>query len=140
VEGRASPRHLFYAARLLDAWKPTHRGVFVLLAPAVGTWYPCSVRIFSRSTLVQLWRKHRDAEPALRLWFSQVEKAAWNGPADVRAMFGTADFIADNRIVFDIKSNTYRLIVKVRYAPLYLVFIRFVGTHAEYDRVDAATV
>jgi mRNA interferase HigB len=98
------------------------------------------VRIFSRSTLVQFWRKHRDAEPALRLWFSQVEKAAWNGPADVRAMFGTADFIADNRIVFDIKGNTYRLIVKVRYAPLYLVFIRFVGTHAEYDRVDAATV
>jgi mRNA interferase HigB len=54
--------------------------------------------------------------------------------------FGTADFIADNRIVFDIKGNTYRLIVKVRYTPLYLVFIRFVGTHAEYDRVDAATV
>lgn len=98
------------------------------------------MRIFSRSTLIEFWTKHRDAEPALRLWFSQVERAAWQGPADVRATFGTADFIADNRVIFDIKGNAYRLIVHVRYAPFCLVFIRFVGTHAEYDRIDAATV
>jgi mRNA interferase HigB len=98
------------------------------------------VRIFSRSTLIHFWRKHRDAEPALRLWFSQVQKASWHGPADVRTAFGTADFIADNRIVFDIKGNSYRLIVRVRYAPFCLVFIRFIGTHAAYDRVDAATI
>ena len=98
------------------------------------------MRIFSRSTLIQFWKKHRDAEAALRLWFSQVEKASWQGPADVRAAFGSADFIADNRIVFDIKGNSYRLIVQVRYAPFCLAFIRFIGTHAEYDRVDAITV
>jgi mRNA interferase HigB len=98
------------------------------------------VRIFSRSTLIAFWKRHRDVEAALRLWFSQVEKATWQGPADVRAMFGTADFIANNRVVFDIKGNAYRLIVQVRYAPFCLVFIRFIGTHAEYDRVDAATV
>ena len=55
-------------------------------------------------------------------------------------MFGTADFLAANRIVFDIKGNAYRLIVQLKYAPLFLVFIRFVGTHAEYDRVDVNKV
>lgn len=98
------------------------------------------MRIFSRSTLIQFWKKHRDAEAPLRLWFAQVERASWRGPADVRAAFGSADFIADNRVVFDIKGNSYRLIVHVRYAPFCLVFIRFIGTHAEYDRIDAATV
>ena len=56
------------------------------------------------------------------------------------AVFGSADFLANNRVVFDIKGNTYRLITQVKYAPLFLVFIRFVGTHAEYDRVDANEV
>ena len=69
-----------------------------------------------------------------------VEKAAWSTPAQVRSVFGFADFLAGNRIVFDIKGNTYRLVVQVKYAPLFLVFIRFVGTHAEYDRIDAQTV
>jgi mRNA interferase HigB len=78
-----------------------------------------------------------DAEQPLRLWFTVVEKAAWSGPAQVRAVFGSADFLADNRVVFDIKGNTYRLVVQVKYAPLFLVFIRFVGTHSEYDRIDA---
>jgi mRNA interferase HigB len=98
------------------------------------------VRIFSRRTLVEFWKKHRDAEEPLRLWFSQVEKIDWTGPADVRATFGTADFVANNRIIFDIKGNKYRLIAHVRYAPLCLLYIRFIGTHAEYDKVDAATI
>lgn len=55
-------------------------------------------------------------------------------------MFGSADFLANNRVVFDIKGNRYRLIVQIKYSPLLLVFIRFVGTHAEYDRVDANKV
>jgi mRNA interferase HigB len=69
-----------------------------------------------------------------------VEKAAWSGPAQVRRAFGSADFLAGNRIVFDIKGNSYRLVVQVKYAPLFLVFVRFLGTHAEYDRVDANKV
>ena len=69
-----------------------------------------------------------------------VEKAAWSGPAQVRAVFGSADFLGSNRIIFDIKGNTYRLVVQVKYAPLFLVFIRFVGTHAEYNRIDANKV
>jgi len=69
-----------------------------------------------------------------------VEKATWSTPAQVRAVFGSADFVAGNRIVFDIKGNSYRLVAQVKYGPLFLVFIRFVGTHAEYDRIDANKV
>ena len=69
-----------------------------------------------------------------------VERAAWLGPSDVRAAFGSADFLAGNRVVFDIKGNTYRLIAQIKYGPLFLVFIRFVGTHAQYDRIDASKV
>jgi mRNA interferase HigB len=69
-----------------------------------------------------------------------VEKAAWSGPAQVRATFRAADFLAGNRVVFDIKGNAYRLVAQVKYAPLFLVFVRFLGTHAEYDRIDANKV
>lgn len=69
-----------------------------------------------------------------------VEKAAWSGPAEIRAVFGSVDFLAKNRVVFDIKGNSYRLVAQVKYAPLFLVFVRFVGTHAEYDRIDANEV
>ena len=69
-----------------------------------------------------------------------VEKAAWSGPSQVRATFRTADFLAGNRIVFNIKGNAFRLVAQVKYAPLFLVFVRFLGTHAEYDRIDANKV
>ncbi len=59
---------------------------------------------------------------------------------NVRATFGTADFLPGNRVVFDIKGNRYRIGAQIKYAPLYLVYIRFVGTHAEYDKIDAATI
>jgi mRNA interferase HigB len=69
-----------------------------------------------------------------------VEKAAWSGPAQIRATFRSADFLAGNRVVFDIKGNAYRLVAQVKYAPLFLVFVRFLGTHAEYDRINANKV
>jgi mRNA interferase HigB len=98
------------------------------------------LRIFSRNTLLEFWKKHPDAEQPLRLWFSMVERAAWSGPAQVRAIFGSADFLANNRVVFDIKGNTYRLVAQIKYGPLFLVFIRFIGAHSEYDRIDASKV
>jgi len=101
---------------------------------------PLHMRILSRGTLIDFWRKHPDAEGALRLWFSMVEKAAWEGPADVRAMFRSADFVQNNRVIFDIRGNTYRLIAQIKYGPLFFVYIRFIGTHPEYDRVDASTI
>ena len=69
-----------------------------------------------------------------------MQQASWSGPADVHAAFGSVDFLPGNRIVFDIKGNSYRLVVQVKYAPLFLVYIRLIGTHAEYDRIDASKV
>lgn len=107
----------------------------------VGAWQRLDVvRIFGRATLIDFWRKHPDAETPLRLWFSLVEHAAWAGPVEVKARFSIADFIAGNRIVFNIKGNSYRLVVQAKYGPLFLVYIRVVGTHAEYDRIDATTI
>jgi mRNA interferase HigB len=97
------------------------------------------VRIFNRSTLAGFWTKYPDAEQPLRAWFREVETAAWRHPAEVRARYGTADFVGD-RVVFDIRGNNYRLVVAVKYAPIYLVFIRFIGTHEEYDEIDVTTV
>jgi mRNA interferase HigB len=98
------------------------------------------VRIFSRSRLIEFWQKHPDAEVSLRTWFSFVEHASWSGPAQIRSAFGSADFLAGNRVVFNIKGNAYRIVAQVKYGPLFLVFIRFVGTHAEYDRIDATSI
>lgn len=107
----------------------------------MGAWWSCQkLPIFSRNTLVEFWRKHPDAEQPLRLWFSMVENAAWSTPAQVRAVFGSSDFLGGNRVVFDIKGNAYRRVAQIKYAPIFLVFIRFVGTHAEYDRIDADKV
>jgi mRNA interferase HigB len=98
------------------------------------------VRIFNRATLTDFWTRYPDAEQSLRAWFQEVESANWTGPVDVRARYATADFIEGNRVVFNIRGNRYRLIVAIKYGPLFLVYIRFVGTHAAYDRVDAATI
>jgi mRNA interferase HigB len=97
------------------------------------------LRVFSRSTLQAFWRRHPDAELPLRAWCDEAEKATWRGPADVRARYRTADFVANNRVVFNIRGNNYRLVVAVKY-EFSCVYIRFVGTHAEYDGVDVATV
>lgn len=93
----------------------------------MGACWARGVRVFSRHTFVEFWRKHPDAEQPLRLWFAMVERAAWAGPADARKVFRSADFVANNRVVFDIKGNTYRLIARIKYGPLSLVFIRFVA-------------
>ena len=107
----------------------------------MGACYtPATLRIFSRSTLRDFWNDHADAEDALRLWFSIAEKASWTAPKDIKAVFGSADFLPGDRVVFNIRGNNDRLIVQVKYAPLFLIYIRFVGTHAEYSKVDAETI
>jgi mRNA interferase HigB len=97
------------------------------------------VRVFSRPTLRDFWRKHPAAEGPLEAWFEEVEGALWKGPQDIRQKFGSADFLAGNRVVFDIGGNKYRLIVHVTY-QFHAVYIRFIGTHAEYDKIDANKV
>lgn len=97
------------------------------------------MRIIARRTLKAFWEKHSDAEQPLRAWFKVTEAADWSSPKDVKGDYATASVLRDNRVCFDIGGNKYRLIVKINY-PYRIVYIRFVGTHADYDRVDAHTV
>ncbi|WP_202315179.1 type II toxin-antitoxin system HigB family toxin [Mesorhizobium sp. L-8-10] len=98
------------------------------------------MQIIARRALVEFWTRHPQAEAPLKAWFGQVSKAKWAGPADVKSEFGTkVDFVADNRIVFDIAGNKYRLVAHAAYR-FNRVLIKFVGTHAEYDKIDAETV
>ena len=98
------------------------------------------MQVIARRTLRQFWERHPPAEGPLRVWFSLVTKAAWAGPMDVKRQFGkTVDFVADNRIIFDLGGNKYRLVVHVSYG-FGRVLVKFIGTHAEYDRIDPETV
>ena len=97
------------------------------------------MRIYSRRTLRDYWTRHADAEDALASWHKQVERADWSTPADVTALFPTASILSNNRVVFRIRGNSYRLVVEIFYEGR-LVFIKFVGTHAEYDRINAEEV
>ena len=99
-----------------------------------------TVQIIAKRTLRLFWSRHSQAEAPLRFWFATVSRAEWTGPAEVKAMFGaTVDFVGDNRLIFDIGGNKYRLIVHIAYAYK-RVLIKFVGTHAEYDKIDATTI
>jgi mRNA interferase HigB len=98
------------------------------------------MQIIARRTLKQFWAIHRGAEQPLRSWYTIVSHARWSGPADAKQMFGSnVDFIADNRLIFDIGGNKFRLVVHVAY-PYSRVLIKFVGTHAEYDRINPETI
>ena len=99
-----------------------------------------TMQIIAKRTLRLFWDQHPQARTPLQVWHAVVSKAAWNGPADVKAQFGaTVDFVADNRVIFDISGNKYRLVVRVAYSHQ-RVLIKFVGTHAEYDRIEAGSV
>ena len=99
------------------------------------------MHIVANSKLMSFYKdpSYRDAEPALTAWHEEVKRAKWTTPADIKARYANASIIANNRVVFNIKGNDYRLIVAVAYKMQY-VFIKFVGTHHQYDAVDAATV
>jgi len=97
------------------------------------------VRIIALKTLKLFWEKHPDAESPLRAWYTEAKKAAWKSPQDIKTEYRTASILGNNRVVFNIKGNTYRLVVAVRY-DFQLVYIRFLGTHAEYDKIDAEEI
>lgn len=98
------------------------------------------MQIVSKTTLRSFWTRHPQARVPLETWYSVVAKSVWTGPSDVKRQFGaTVDFVADNRAIFDIGGNKHRLIVHVSY-PHKRVLIKFVGKHADYDRIDPETV
>ena len=97
------------------------------------------MRIIAKSTLRVFWQRHPDAEEPLLAWFRETEKADWESPAQVKAHYRSASFVRGNRVVFNIKGNDYRLVVKINY-PYRVVYVRFVGTHAEYDKINVEEV
>lgn len=97
------------------------------------------MRIIARRTLREFYATHAGAKSALEAWFHEVMAAKWAGPPDIKQRYPSADILPGNRVVFNIKGNTYRLIVKLHYNTG-IVFIRFVGTHADYDKIDATAV
>lgn len=99
------------------------------------------VRIIARSTLRTFWERpgRRDARPPLDAWYREVRRAAWRNAADIQRAFPRVSLLNDNRVCFNIGGNKYRLIVRVMYTRQ-AVYIRFIGTHAEYDEIDANTV
>lgn len=97
------------------------------------------MRVIAKAPLREFWTTHADAEPALRAWLTDAEKAQWGSLTDVTANYRTARILSDSRICFNIKGNHYRLIVKVLYQAQ-VVYVKFVGTHAEYDKINAETV
>jgi mRNA interferase HigB len=97
------------------------------------------MRVISRKTLKDFWEKHADAEQPLKSWFHEPRVAHWKSFTDIKARYRSADALPDNRVVFNIKGNTYRLVVHLHYNTG-IVFIRFIGTHATYDKIDATTV
>ncbi|PLY02153.1 MAG: addiction module toxin RelE [Desulfuromonas sp.] len=95
--------------------------------------------IIAKKTLREFWEKHPDSEDALKAWHAEVKAAGWQNPAEVKAQYGNASILKNNRVVFNIHGNKYRLIVKINYVAS-IVLIRFVGTHKEYDAIDAEIV
>jgi mRNA interferase HigB len=99
------------------------------------------MQIIALSTLREFWSRagRQDAEQPLRAWVHIVKAAEWSRPTDVKAAFRRADIVANDRVVFDIRGNKYRLVAAIHYRGK-RVYVRFIGTHAEYDRVDVTTV
>ena len=100
-----------------------------------------SMRVLSRSTLCTFWEQpnYADSEQPLRAWFDEAKGANWQIAQDITNLYRNTSFVGNNRVVFNIAGNKYRLITAVNY-KFSMVYVRFVGTHAEYDKVDATTV
>jgi len=97
------------------------------------------MRVVAISCLRGFWEKHPDAEQHLKAWIDEVKKVTWAQPAQIKDRYRSASILKNRRVVFNIKGNDYRLIVAVAYR-YQAVYVKFIGTHAEYDAIDAETV
>lgn len=97
------------------------------------------MRIIAKKYLIKFWELHRESEQPLRAWYDEAAKASWQSPQEIKDQYRNASFIANNRVVFNIKGNDYRLIVAIAYR-FGALYIKFIGTHAQYDKVNAKTI
>ncbi|HKD47038.1 MAG TPA: type II toxin-antitoxin system HigB family toxin [Rhizomicrobium sp.] len=98
------------------------------------------MQILSRRTLREFWEHHPRAKRPLVSWYKIVSEVEWNSSAEVRHTFGSADFVGDSRVIFDIGGNKYRIVARIAYRPFYRVMIKFVGTHDQYNQINPETV
>ena len=96
-------------------------------------------RIFAKSTLRIFWELQPDSEQYLKTWFDTAMNSGWKSPNEVKQTYANASILKDGRVVFNIKGNTYRLVTKLNFEKQW-IFIRFIGTHEEYDKIDANTI
>ena len=94
------------------------------------------MRVIAKRTLREFWGKHPDCEQQLKSWYRETEKAEWKNLNELKAEYPSASILKDSRIVFNIKGNNYRLVVKFNF-DYQVIWIRFIGTHAEYGKIDA---
>ncbi len=97
------------------------------------------MRVIAVSSLNKFWGNYPDSEQALKAWYAETKSASWKSPADVKKLYKSASVLKKGRIVFNIAGNNYRLVVAIAYKTQ-IVFIKFVGTHKQYDRIKAQTV
>lgn len=99
------------------------------------------MRIIAKKTLRQFWaqKRYADARGPLEAWHDEVCSSVWKNPQEIKKHYATASFCGNNRVVFNIGGNKYRLVVEVQYAAG-IVWVKFIGTHAEYDQIDVETV
>lgn len=93
-------------------------------------------RIFAKSTLRDFWEKFPDSEQYLKTWYDTAMNSNWKSPIDVKRTYANASILKESRIVFNIKGNSYRLVTKFNFEKQW-IFIRFIGSHKEYDKIDA---
>ena len=97
------------------------------------------MRVIAKSTLRDYWEEHKDVEQALLSWYKVANQAKWSNFNEVKLQFGTCKIIGNDRIVFKVRGNNYRLIIKISFENQ-LIWIRFIGTHSEYDSINAKQI
>lgn len=94
------------------------------------------MRVIAKKILREFWEKQPDSKEQLKTWYKEASKASWSSPNDIKSEFPKASILKGGRVIFNICGNKYRLIVLINYLRSW-VFIRFIGTHVEYDKIDA---
>jgi len=97
------------------------------------------MRIIAKKTLIDFWEMNKDAEQPLKAWYHEAKIAAWTKPSDIKKLYADASILKNSRVIFDIAGNKYRLVVAIRY-EFKIIYIRFIGTHKQYDKIDANTI
>ena len=97
------------------------------------------MRVISKKKLRDFWELHHDCEEKLKAWYNEAEQGDWSTPNELRREYPSASILKSNRVVFNIKGNKYRLIVKINYG-YGVIWIRFIGSHEEFNRINAETI